>query len=127
MIKKVLTWILTVIVTVVGLGLLFYFGSEVMQVPPNNLLLVADHENSTYISPECISSSVNIDTDQYEVLTFQQVNNELDYHYDSDCTYESLWPSRNSFLNLIGTKTKVLKPLDWKWNEDGTWNEDVFK
>lgn len=108
-------------------GLMFFASSEVMASPPNNLLVLVDHEYSTYISPECISSDVDYESDNFEIVSFEKATDDFQYEYDSTCTYDSLWPSRNNLWDFIGTKIGFLEPINSKWNDDGTWNEEVFQ
>lgn len=107
--------------------LIFSLGAETMAGPPKNLLVLADHKHGTYISPECLWPGVNYETENFEVVTFNVAASIYDYEPDSICTSDSLWPSRNMIWNYIGTKLGILKPLNWKWNEDGTWKDEIFE
>lgn len=124
--KKIAVGVLAGIGSIIVVGALVFAGSEVMQAPPSNLAIMADHVNKQYTSPECLSRGVDYESSDFEAMTFQKAN-DLGYEYDSTCTYESLYPSRNNLWDFVGTKLGFLKPLNWKWNEDGTWNPDVFE
>lgn len=124
---SVFQWLFSIIGSIAFIGILFWLGSDVMQAPPTNIVLLADHTNKTYISPECLNAKVDYTTSEFEVVTLEKASKELNYEYDSVCTHDSIWPSRNSAWNFIGTKLGFLKPLNWKWNEDGSWKEEVFK
>jgi len=107
--------------------LLFWASGSIQKVPPDNLMVLADHKYKTYISPECLNQNFDYNTDEFEPVTLATATDDLEYTYDSECTYESIFPSRNAIWDFVGTKIGFLKPIGRKWNEDGTWKIEVFK
>lgn len=124
---RIIKSVITTIIGITVLGLLIYSASDIQVVPPNELVVLADHKYETYISPECLNPNIDYETEDFEVVQWNYATDELDYTMDSECTYDSIWPSRNGLWDFIGVKLGVIKPLNWKWNDDGTWKEEVFE
>lgn len=99
------------------ISLLIGFNISTMSGMPHNAILFLNDQNKTYLSPPCVQDQQNLR------LSTSEETDKLNYSPDSTCRNQSGFTQDGR--NLIGEfleKIGLFKPMQSRWNIDGTWN-----
>jgi hypothetical protein len=121
--KNIFTLIGAILITLVILG----GAADTITTMPPYAQIIVDIETKTYYAPPYIENLLaknpnSIDISKLIVTTPEKTGN-LQYEPDPECREQGYFEQngRNldlQFLEYIG----ILKPLQSRWNEDGSWN-----
>lgn len=112
---------ITIITLVVG------FGVDTITVAPGNVKVLLDHKYKTYAAPLCLNPNFNYETKDFEMSTYRVATTSFKYKADSACTEDEMNPTRSLIGVFLFEKIGLVKPLSYRWNEDGTWNKDYIR
>ncbi len=93
------------------------FGIGSSKTMPKNVIILLDHTNKQYLAPVCV-----LDPSSYSVATVHEAY-DLDYHPNPECRDQGAFvQEERSLSGILFEKLGLLRPLQSRWNPDGTWN-----
>ncbi len=116
LLRRLKNFLIWVAVCCVGL-LLFGLYAGTSDSAPGNLIVLVDDDERVYYAPPLV-----LETQGLRQTTISEAD-RLGYRPDPDHRDEGAFSHvGRSLTGLLLEKVRVLKPLEKRWNEDGSWN-----
>jgi hypothetical protein len=104
-------------------------GISVVQTTPDYAFVYVDHDKKTYYSPAYLydigepgALKRSIDIENLQLTKIEDVH-DAKYDPDDECRNEGYFMQEySSYFRYLLEKIGILKPVQSRWNKDGTWN-----